>query len=337
MTDSPMKPIGLTKVGGPGFADVLEMPRDTPAQCAAADAAFQRFLKGLPAFRCKGCGVTIRGRRPARKRPRRRVPSGNTSQANHRSVSATWRQEEAAIRAEHCSDCAETAVKEFRRRRRAEMPPRDLLRDAQVPLLHLEPFDHQRACLSDTGEWPRDHRSRFQRISLEAWEGNPHLLTITGPVGAGKTRLGVELLTRILRRSQRTALFVRAGELVQRGFDSAVERRLQAARDRSIVLLDDVGRGLSAMHVGWHTLADLIDDRWADKGTTIITTNMPITVRGAEHLARQKHQLRKNARPDPALVKPSVESSSVAIASRLLGGLVVNLDRPDQRVRARQP
>ncbi|MEM9760930.1 MAG: hypothetical protein AAF968_00215 [Pseudomonadota bacterium] len=333
MRDKSMKRLNLGSAAGPKLAEIIDMPRNTPEECTAANAAYAGFRKSLETWPCAGCGTEIRGTRPAwmRKAASASGSGGADGDNARRTAPPTLRQREAEVRSNHCPKCLPAALEAFHQKKRNAMPLPRLLRNTRVPRKQRGRFDRARACVRGTNAWPRDHRRGFASVDLETWDGAPPILTITGPVGAGKTRFAVELFTRLLRRKERSGLFVQASELVQRGRDLSVERLLADARRRDVVLIDDVGRGLGGTHLGWHALSDLINHRWSSEGITILTTNMPITITGAENAARRARGLLPSATVTPEMVMPSLESSSQAITSRLLDGLAVQLDRPDQR------
>ncbi|MEM6454488.1 MAG: hypothetical protein AAF772_05280 [Acidobacteriota bacterium] len=325
MNRDDLEPLDLSTGMPRRLADIFAMPSSTDDERAVQDAAFAAWRAAQPVRTCAGCGCEMRGPRPARERPRRR------SRAQRASALQTRGQREAAIRATHCANCVEAALEAEALRMREAMPLRTLLRDTRVPSAHRGPFDPARACSHGETAWPRDHRAAFSGVDLETWDGDPRSVTIAGPTGAGKTRWAVELLTRLLRREVRSGLFVRASELIARGRDSEADVLLRDARTRDVVLIDDVGRGVSSQPRSWDVLSDLIDDRWAAQKITIVTTNLYITARGAQKAARHKRGLASNVRLPADITGKSLEEHSLSMYSRLCDGVVVQLDLPDQR------
>lgn len=160
------------------------------------------------------------------------------------------------------------------------------------------------------GSWPSDPRPRFQGYRLDEWNGaDPRSVAITGPVGAGKTTVSVELLYRLHKRGHFGGYYTTPSDLWAEDRQTPLggERpQLERARSAPALIVDEVARGaprddeLSILH-------QLADERWRRRLPTVWVTHRPLKGAG------------------------SIEELVPAVWDRWRDGLVVSLDRASQR------
>ena len=143
-------------------------------------------------------------------------------------------------------------------------------------------------CTLDNYEtsFPSSHRSLLKAhlAAKKFVEGYPietdgSGLLITGNIGVGKTHLAVGILQSLIMERGATGLFYDYRELlkeVQHSYNpkvSATELEiLKPVFDAEILLLDELGASKPTDWV-WDTVAHILNTRYNDKRTTIITTN----------------------------------------------------------------
>jgi DNA replication protein DnaC len=106
-------------------------------------------------------------------------------------------------------------------------------------------------------------------------------LLLTGSIGVGKTHLAVGILQALVIDRGATALFYDYRDLlkqVQNSYNSQVrETELEILRpvfDAEVLVLDELGAAKPTDWV-WDTVAHILNTRYNDRRTTIITTNYP--------------------------------------------------------------
>ena len=106
-------------------------------------------------------------------------------------------------------------------------------------------------------------------------------LLFTGSIGVGKTHLAVGVLQRLVRERGVRGLFCDYRELlksIQNSYNSQVNTTelelLQPIFKAEVLVIDDIGAQKPNEWV-WDTVALMLNSRYNDKLTTIITTNYP--------------------------------------------------------------
>jgi DNA replication protein DnaC len=106
-------------------------------------------------------------------------------------------------------------------------------------------------------------------------------LLLTGSIGVGKTHLAVGVLQRLVRERGVKGLFCDYRELlknIQNSYNAQVHTTelelLQPVFNAEVLVLDDLGAQKPNEWV-WDTVALILNSRYNDKLTTIITTNYP--------------------------------------------------------------
>jgi DNA replication protein DnaC len=104
-------------------------------------------------------------------------------------------------------------------------------------------------------------------------------LLFTGSIGVGKTHLAVGVLRRLIQEKGCKGLFCDYRELlknIQNSYNSQVKPVFAA----EVLVLDDLGAQKPNEWV-WDTVALILNTRYNDKQTTIITTNYPDLAAGS--------------------------------------------------------
>jgi DNA replication protein DnaC len=106
-------------------------------------------------------------------------------------------------------------------------------------------------------------------------------LLLTGSIGVGKTHLAVGILTALVRQKDARGVFYDYRELlkeIQNSYNpqvSATELEvLRPVFEAEVLVLDELGAVRPTDWV-WDTVAHILNTRYNDKRTTIITTNYP--------------------------------------------------------------
>jgi DNA replication protein DnaC len=112
-------------------------------------------------------------------------------------------------------------------------------------------------------------------------------LLITGSIGVGKTHLAVGLLLALIEEKGAQALFYDYRELlkqIQHSYNPQVNSTeldvLRPVFEAEVLVLDELGAQKPTDWV-WDTVALILNTRYNDKRTTIITTNFPDLPAGA--------------------------------------------------------
>jgi DNA replication protein DnaC len=119
-------------------------------------------------------------------------------------------------------------------------------------------------------------------------------LLFTGSIGVGKTHLAVGVLQRLVREYGVRGLFCDYRELlksIQNSYNPQVQTTelelLKPVFAAEVLVLDDLGAQKPNEWV-WDTVALILNTRYNDKQTTIITTNYPDLPAGAGFKADEK-------------------------------------------------
>ncbi len=167
---------------------------------------------------------------------------------------------------------------------RVQQRARRILSRARIPRRYehctLESYEH-----SFSGAHPSLRRA--YKTAQKFVENYPLLdtegagLLLVGSAGLGKTHLAVALLQGLILERGATGLFYEYGDLlrtVQNTYSSGVAAsELEVLRpifETEVLVLDELG-GLRPSEWAWDTVAYLLNTRYNDKRTTIITTNYP--------------------------------------------------------------
>jgi DNA replication protein DnaC len=112
-------------------------------------------------------------------------------------------------------------------------------------------------------------------------------LLLTGPIGAGKTHLAVGILQELIRNKGIPCLFCDYRELLKKIIDSynpsVQTTELEVLRpilETEVVVLDELGAVKSTEWV-WETVSYVINSRYNQNKTTIVTTNFANLPAGA--------------------------------------------------------
>ena len=106
-------------------------------------------------------------------------------------------------------------------------------------------------------------------------------LLLTGSIGIGKTHLAVGILQALVQERGATGLFYDYRELLKQ-VQNSYNRQVQATEleilapvfEAEILVLDELGANKPTDWV-WDTVAHILNTRYNDRRTTIITTNYP--------------------------------------------------------------
>ncbi|HEU4413986.1 MAG TPA: ATP-binding protein [Candidatus Angelobacter sp.] len=154
-----------------------------------------------------------------------------------------------------------------------------LLEQAQIPARYkdctLESFRLEHVSLSVRNAH-RDAQRFVQEYPLER-KG----LLLIGSIGVGKTHLAVGIIQGLIREKGVPSLFCDYRELlkeIQNSYNPAVQAtELQILRpvlETEVLLLDELGAIKSSEWV-WDTVSYILNSRYNEQKTTIITTNFP--------------------------------------------------------------
>ncbi len=119
-------------------------------------------------------------------------------------------------------------------------------------------------------------------------------LLLTGPVGVGKTHLAVGMLQELITQRGARGLFYDYRDLlkqVQNSYNQSVNTTelevLQPVFDADVLVLDELGANKRTDWV-WDTVAHILNTRYNDRRTTIITTNYANLPPGGPEVDRER-------------------------------------------------
>ncbi len=216
--------------------------------------------------------------------------------------------------------------------------PELLLKKARIPAR----YEH--CTLSNFEVDGRGHASlktarlRAERF-IEDYPVNTTGLLLVGPVGVGKTHLAVGIIRELINQKRIPSLFVDYRELlkqIQNSYNPTVQATeleiLSPVFQAEVLVLDELGAVKPTEWV-WDTVSLVLNTRYNDKRTTIITTNFPDEpATGAQTDAPDRLAARRAARE---------ESLGDRIGERMRSRLqemcrVVKLEGEDYRPTARR-
>jgi DNA replication protein DnaC len=153
-----------------------------------------------------------------------------------------------------------------------------LLSRAQIPMRYAEcTLENYNA----TGELYRAFLSAQRFVDIYPGENDGTGLLFTGSIGVGKTHLATAILQKLILEKGVPALFCDYRELLKsitNSYNARVETTelevLQPVFDAEVLVLDELGAAKPTEWV-WETVAHILNTRYNDKRTTIITTNYP--------------------------------------------------------------
>src|SRR5216684_7765853 len=174
-----------------------------------------------------------------------------------------------------------------------------LLRSADIPTLY------QHCTLSDFDiHFEGAHRSLpAARLAagrfVEEYPIEKTGLLLIGTIGVGKTHLAVGMMQELIRSKGVPCLFCDYRELlkqIQNSYNASVQTTeleiLRPVFDTEVLVLDELGAVKPSEWV-WDTVSLIINTRYNDKRTTIITTNYP----DGDAASAEIDQLQRTARP----------------------------------------
>ena len=130
-----------------------------------------------------------------------------------------------------------------------------------------------------TGSLKSAYRSARKFVESYPLETGGTGLLLTGSIGVGKTHLAVGILQALVAERGATGLFYDYRELlkqVQNSYNRQVQATeleiLQPVFEAEVLILDELGASKPTDWV-WDTVAHILNTRYNDRRTTIITTN----------------------------------------------------------------
>ena len=123
------------------------------------------------------------------------------------------------------------------------------------------------------------HRAARKFVDSYPLETRGTGLLLTGSIGVGKTHLAVGILQALVQERGATGLFYDYRELLKQ-VQNSYNRQVQATEleilapvfDAEVLVLDELGASKPTDWV-WDTVAHILNTRYNDRRTTIITTN----------------------------------------------------------------
>jgi len=125
----------------------------------------------------------------------------------------------------------------------------------------------------------RAHRDARKFVVAYPLETRGTGLLLTGSIGVGKTHLAVGILQALVAERGATGLFYDYRELLKQ-IQNSYNRQVQATEleilkpvfDAEVLVLDEIGASKPTDWV-WDTVAHILNTRYNDRRTTILTTN----------------------------------------------------------------
>lgn len=123
-------------------------------------------------------------------------------------------------------------------------------------------------------------------------------LLLIGPVGVGKTHLAVGIIRELIQQKGIGCLFYDYRELlkeIQNSYNASVSATelsiLRPVFEAEVLVLDELG-AIKPTDWVWDTVSHILNTRYNDKRTTIITTNYPDEAEAAEGLDANRRAAR---------------------------------------------
>ncbi|HEY6970404.1 MAG TPA: ATP-binding protein [Candidatus Angelobacter sp.] len=143
---------------------------------------------------------------------------------------------------------------------------------------------------------------------VEEYPGEKRGLMFLGPIGVGKTHLAVGIMHELIRSKGVSCLFCDYRDLLKEIIDSynpnveATELEvLRPVVEAEVLVLDELGAVKPTQWV-WETVSYIINRRYNEQRTTIITTNLPDlpsgSLRGPQKNFSQSEQAKAAARDE---------------------------------------
>lgn len=173
-----------------------------------------------------------------------------------------------------------------------------LLSNARIPRRYehcsLESFHTDTAGANRSLDSARLAAGRF----VEEYPVDSTGLLLIGPVGVGKTHLAVGIIRELIQQKGIGCLFYDYRELlkeIQNSYNPQVNATesgiLRPVFEAEILVLDELGAVKPTDWV-WDTVSHILNTRYNDKRTTIITTNYPDEAEAAESLDASRRAAR---------------------------------------------
>lgn len=142
----------------------------------------------------------------------------------------------------------------------------------------LDSFDH---VVRDGGDQSRATALLAAEHFVENYPVERRGLLFIGPIGTGKTHLAVGIIQALIRNKGIHCLFCDYRELlkeIQNSYNPSVDATelgiLNPVLEAEVLVLDELGAVRPSQWV-WDTVSYVVNDRYNQKKTTIITTNFP--------------------------------------------------------------
>ncbi len=138
-----------------------------------------------------------------------------------------------------------------------------------------------------TGDLFLAYNTARRFVDIYPGENDGTGLLLTGSIGVGKTHLAIAILQKLILEKGVPALFCDYRELLKsitNSYNSRVETTelevLRPVFEAEVLVIDELGAAKPTEWV-WETVAHILNTRYNDKRTTIITTNYPNLPPGA--------------------------------------------------------
>ncbi len=143
---------------------------------------------------------------------------------------------------------------------------------------------------------------RYQHCELSNFE---HTGLLTGPIGSGKTHIAVGILKELIAQKNTACVFYDYRELlkeIQNSYNASVQTTeievLRPVFAAEVLVLDELGAAKPTEWV-WDTVSHILNTRYNDQRTTIITTNyQDLPPAGAESDSRATRAVREETLGD---------------------------------------
>jgi DNA replication protein DnaC len=148
------------------------------------------------------------------------------------------------------------------------------------------------------------HMMAKKFVQSYPFETNGNGLLLTGSIGVGKTHLAVGILQALIAERGAKGLFFDYRDLlkqVQNSYNRSVNATeleiLKPVFDAEVLVLDELGASKPTDWV-WDTVAHILNTRYNDRRTTIITTNYPNLAPAAGELSGPRAAVREETLGD---------------------------------------